>query len=282
MRALAFVFIWICLLSALCTAAVQSGSVPSEDEKSLLSLVNSERERRGLGKLEWSDQLHEAALEHSREMAASGVFSHEGSNRSTAEERARKTGLFFSVVAENIARDLDVASAHSDLMQSPPHRKNILFPEFDHAAVGIVPTEKGLYITQVFARIIKDYTLDEGRTLLLRLLNRAAAGKQRASALPLHISDHLNHRAQSEMETLDRLHQLTPDRLLKTLAAETGERHSIRVHVFTTGDLEVLGENLDAKFRWPVEEVGVGFKRVRADYCPDGCFLVAVVIANRQ
>ncbi|HWS17422.1 MAG TPA: CAP domain-containing protein, partial [Candidatus Elarobacter sp.] len=47
-------------------ATVPDHAGPSQREQQLLDLVNHEREKTGLNKLEWSDRLAQAALAHSK------------------------------------------------------------------------------------------------------------------------------------------------------------------------------------------------------------------------
>ena len=57
----------IAFLSFLVTLPAHAG--PSQREQQLFDLVNHEREKAGLNKLEWSDRLAQAALAHSKLLA---------------------------------------------------------------------------------------------------------------------------------------------------------------------------------------------------------------------
>src|SRR5260221_5133590 len=73
---------------------------PSQREQQLLDLVNHEREKAGLNKLEWSDRLAQAALAHSKRLAANRDLSHQFAGEPLLQERVGATGLRFNSVAE--------------------------------------------------------------------------------------------------------------------------------------------------------------------------------------
>src|SRR5882757_9909248 len=85
---------------------------PSQREQQLFDLVNHEREKAGLNKLEWSDSLAQAALAHSKLLADNRDLSHQFSGEPTLQERVGATRLRFNAVAENVAEAPDVDTAH--------------------------------------------------------------------------------------------------------------------------------------------------------------------------
>src|SRR5580765_3987188 len=98
----------------------------STAEKQLFDLVNREREKAKLSKLEWSDRLAQAALAHSKLLAENRDLSHQFSGEPILQERIGATGVRFNSVAENVAAAQEVETAHAALMKSPGHRANIL------------------------------------------------------------------------------------------------------------------------------------------------------------
>ena len=62
---------------------------------------------------------------------------------------------------ENIALDSDIEVAHVMLMQSPPHRANILSPQFNAVGIGVLKTDELFYITEDFAHVLPDYSEPE-------------------------------------------------------------------------------------------------------------------------
>src|SRR4051812_22553714 len=115
--------------------SISAHAGPSQREQQLFDLVNHEREKAGLNKLEWSDQLAQAALAHSKLLAENRDLSHQFPGEPAVQERVGATRLRFNAVAENVAEGPDVDTAHTALMKSPGHRANILHQDYN--AIGI-------------------------------------------------------------------------------------------------------------------------------------------------
>src|SRR5215467_5288891 len=120
-------------------------------EKQLLDLVNKERAKEKLGKLEWNDKLAEAALDHSKQMDEHQDLSHQFAGEPKLQERVGATGLRFNSVAENVAEAPDVETIHTGLMNSRGHRANILKPDYNAIGIAIVEHGSQLFVTQDFA-----------------------------------------------------------------------------------------------------------------------------------
>ncbi len=124
-------------------------------ERFVFDKVNEIRKESRLPVLELSSQLSKAARGHSREMAASGRFAHEGIGGTTPADRVEAAGISYRGLAENITMnnnpDAAVLQAVRDWMNSPGHRKNILDPRFRITGVGVAVTDDGkYYFTQLF------------------------------------------------------------------------------------------------------------------------------------
>lgn len=79
----------------------------------------------------WNERLAQAALAHSRDMAASGALAHEGSDGSTPAQRTARHGYDWRAVGENVAGGQGSAAAVVDgWLQSPVHCANLMAPEF--------------------------------------------------------------------------------------------------------------------------------------------------------
>jgi len=66
-------------------------------------------------------------------------------------DRMNMANLHFSAAGENLALAQTVQIAHTNLMNSPGHRANILNPEFGHIGIGILDGGyHGLMISQEF------------------------------------------------------------------------------------------------------------------------------------
>jgi len=134
-------------------AAARSGVVPraapaasrrkpdaSEDdcEARLLQLVNRDRRAAGVAPLTWHPQLAAVARAHSRDMADHDFFAHVSPRSGRLAERAVEAQVPYARLAENIALNDDVDSAHEALMRSPGHRMNVLDGRFTHGGFGVV------------------------------------------------------------------------------------------------------------------------------------------------
>lgn len=128
-------------------------SYDSQSEIVMINLVNQERTKQGFKVLTVDEKLKEAARIYGREMFENGFFSHISAiDGSTPAERANRLGVSFTIIGENLAFAPDVYIAHQGLMNSPGHRKNILFEEYGRIGVGVV--DGGIYgkmFVQVFA-----------------------------------------------------------------------------------------------------------------------------------
>ncbi len=143
------ILIWILAICGT-LAAAQSSTI----EKQLLDLVNKERAKAKLSKLEWSDKLAQAALAHSKLLEEHQDLSHQFAGELILQERVGYTGLRFDSVAENVAEAPDVATVHDNLMHSPGHRANILNPDYNAIGVSIVQHGSQLFVTEDFARVV--------------------------------------------------------------------------------------------------------------------------------
>lgn len=173
------------LVLVLCATAA---SAQSPLEKQLFDLVNQERTRAGLSKLEWNDGLARAALRHSQLLDEHQELSHLFAGEATLPERVGATGARFNSVAENVAsaqegggaRSIlmespgdEVLNAHHGLMESPGHRANILNADYNAIGISIVLHGQQLYVTQDFAHILPSYTEAQFRDAMIASFNKA-------------------------------------------------------------------------------------------------------------
>ena len=141
--------------------------------------MNHEREKAGLNKLEWNDQLAQAALAHSKLLADNRDLSHQFSGEPILQERVGATRLRFNSVAENVAVAPDV-DRQTALMKSPGHRANILHPDYNAIGISIVERDHELFITQDFAHTLTSYTEKQFRESLIANFNQARRARKLA------------------------------------------------------------------------------------------------------
>jgi uncharacterized protein YkwD len=122
------------------------------DESQLIVDVNRYRETQGLPLVAVDRLLARAALLHARDMAQRKFFGHTSPDGKSLPDRLDSVGFRWTVAAENIAFDEDAPHANAALLQSAPHRANILDPRVQKigvAALG-VGVNAVLYV-EVFA-----------------------------------------------------------------------------------------------------------------------------------
>lgn len=128
---------------------------PGYDEKmeeEMLVLVNQERTLLGLEELVADEKMREAARKHGQDMFENGYFSHTDIEGGKVSDRMKEESVEFYMAGENLALSKDVLSAHKGLMDSPGHKRNILFPFFHRIGIGAIDgKEHGIIFVQDFA-----------------------------------------------------------------------------------------------------------------------------------
>jgi uncharacterized protein YkwD len=129
------------------------GLSPEQLEAKLFCLVNQERNSRGLPELRLNPLLRSLAREHSRKMARERRLAHEFPGYDRLTVRARKAGLQFLSIGENLAvgDTFLIRLYHEQMLTSPGHRENLLFKDFTDLGIGIELSGNRYYITQEFA-----------------------------------------------------------------------------------------------------------------------------------
>jgi Ca2+-binding RTX toxin-like protein len=137
-------------------------------EQLMLELVNRERAKAGAQPLAFNASLNVSADAHSNWMISADVFDHTGLSGSSPHQRMINAGYSFTdsyASGENIAwaslrgptglQD-EVELLHTNLMNSPGHKANILNGNFQEAGIGFQTggylTWDAAFVTQNFAR----------------------------------------------------------------------------------------------------------------------------------
>lgn len=142
------------------TGAIETGPLGALRQEAL-SLVNQTRRERGLAALSLTGPLNAAAQSHAEDMARRGYYAHFSPEGEDALGRYRANGgQRYRIVAENIANcggcpvpptEERVRRFHSDWMNSPGHRKNILRSGVENFGFGIAAANGRIYAVQTFA-----------------------------------------------------------------------------------------------------------------------------------
>src|SRR5947209_3231873 len=146
---------WLSLVMFFLAASgfVSGQTSPSGEQLQLFNLVNHERETHGLPKFQWDDHLAQSAATHNRLVTERQELSHQFPGEPPLGERVGATGARFNAAGENLAYAPTVEEVHKGLMNSPPHRANILDPKFNAVGISIVKQGDELYVVQNFARV---------------------------------------------------------------------------------------------------------------------------------
>jgi len=135
----------------LLSAAMPSSTEDKAAESMLLELANQSRRQAGLPPLRMDENLRDAARTHARIMVSRQQLSHQFHGEAGLMQRLRDTGLPLDSVGENVAYHSSVEKAFSALMNSAPHRENLLDPHFNLAGMAAIWSEGRLYVVQDFA-----------------------------------------------------------------------------------------------------------------------------------
>ncbi len=134
----------------------------SRQEQDLVRQVNESRAQAGLPPLKVDERLTRAAREHSQRMADRRLLGHVLPGEVAVADRLAATGLRFDHSGENVGYNSEFGDLHNAWMHSPPHRKNILDPEYTLVGIGVVRGADGIYWgTQDFARGMVERTASQ-------------------------------------------------------------------------------------------------------------------------
>lgn len=133
------------------TSQPSPSPVLTAEEAQMFELLNQERVKMGLKKLEIHEGLVKLARMKSKDMIELGYFAHQSPTYGSPFDMIRNAGIAFSYAGENLAGAPTVSRAHTALMNSSGHRANILNPNFTHVGIGIVDGGPyGKMFTQLF------------------------------------------------------------------------------------------------------------------------------------
>lgn len=120
-------------------------------EAQMLEMVNRERIKEGLNPVHADPEMTGVARAHSQDMFVRGYFAHVNPDGKNPFDRMRAADVKFRTAGENLALAQTLEIAHTNLMNSPGHRANILNPAFGRLGIGIMDGGfYGLMISQEF------------------------------------------------------------------------------------------------------------------------------------
>jgi uncharacterized protein YkwD len=120
-------------------------------EAQMLEMVNKERIKAGLSTLSPDPEMTNVGRAHSQDMFRRGYFAHVNPEGKDPFDRMKDANVRFYAAGENLALAQTLPIAHTNLMNSPGHRANILNPSFHRLGIGILDGGfYGLMISQEF------------------------------------------------------------------------------------------------------------------------------------
>ncbi len=136
----------------------------------MLGYLNADRalfvdEAGGALPLRWDPDLFLVAASHSEDMCERAYFAHQNPDGESPSDRARRMG-FPVPVAENIAVNLDAASAQHAFMHEPTctgHRGNILNPRNVTVGIGIIECDQPGFRWDGYVFYTQNFRMDFGR-----------------------------------------------------------------------------------------------------------------------
>jgi uncharacterized protein YkwD len=170
--------------------AVASQLQPSSDydaeaEQQLLHLANQARSRSGAPPLKLDQGLTVAARMHASVMARHDQLSHQFEGEPSLPRRlATSSSLHMDHGGENVAVDLTPERAHERLMQSPPHRENLLDGAYNVIGIGVVHNGARLFVVQDFGHSLPAFSSDETEETIANSVVRM----RRAAGLPVLVN----------------------------------------------------------------------------------------------
>jgi len=251
-------------LTLLMFASGALGQQPDpEAGRRLLELVNGERQRAGVGRLEWDDRAAQAALRHAHWMVRYRELSHQFPGEPGLRQRLAAEGLRFNDDAENVAYDNSLEDAHANLMKSPGHRANILNPRFDAAGFAVIRQGPRVYVVENFVRRMPEISDGETAARILTEFNRA---RRAAGMKPVARKADLREAA---------CHMARQDRVS---IAGIGDLEARNMVAFTTFRPEDLPRSLEKLITETFSSVSIGACFARTPSYPSGTNWVVVVL----
>ncbi|WP_242826072.1 CAP domain-containing protein [Desulfurispora thermophila] len=108
------------------------------DEQKMVDLVNAERAAQGLAPLKVNLELTRVARLKAKDMIDNNYFSHTSPTYGSPFDMMKQFGITYRTAGENLAGAPDVNTAHTNLMNSPGHRANILNANFKEVGIGVL------------------------------------------------------------------------------------------------------------------------------------------------
>lgn len=115
------------------------------ETQKMLSLINEERNKKGLNPLVLHEKLTSVAELKAKDMVENDYLSHTSATYGSIYTMIKNAGISYYNAGENIARAFSIENAHNNFMNSYMHKKAILADHFTHVGIGIERESGGMY-----------------------------------------------------------------------------------------------------------------------------------------
>ncbi len=165
-----------CAVAALGQEPNHSGDFDTAAEAELVQLINQSRAQHGLSQLTVDKRLAQVARKHTELMVEHSALSHQFPGEPPVEVRFSSEGFPSDRQGENVDLDQTIPGAHDALMHSPPHRANILDPNFNVIGVGVMRAGNNLFVTEDFGRRLPQLSEPQAEAAIQAAINQYAKG----------------------------------------------------------------------------------------------------------
>ena len=248
-------------------------------EPQMAELVNRDRAENKLPPLAYHKGLAAVARAHCQDMKTNHFFAHESARTGKVKDRVTTARIPHRGVGENLARALTIESAEKNLMNSPPHKENLLNTQFTHVGIGLLRADDGLLVcTQVFIKVPPIYDVVAVRDQIAEGINKARLAKGLRRLLP---DDKLDEQALEHSVRAAKLGKADPLWLEGELARRD---RRWRLHIggyFLTDDPEKVIRSEIPLSPLP-DHFGVGVVQSPVDGKDAGALWVTVLCAQKK
>lgn len=113
----------------------------TQEEQEVLDLINAEREKQGLGKLQVYNELQRVAKLKAEDIINNSYFSHTSPVLGTPFEMLKNEGIQYKYAGENLAGNETGIKAVDAWMNSQAHKDNILDTDYEYTGICVVDSE---------------------------------------------------------------------------------------------------------------------------------------------
>ena len=135
------------------TEIIETASYSSltQEESSLLSLINQERQKNNLPALEIDENLQNVARLKAQDIVDNNYFSHISPTYGSPFEMLKSYNILYKTASENIAGNSDISKALDSWLNSESHKKNILSNIYNYTGIAVVDSiAYGKIIVELF------------------------------------------------------------------------------------------------------------------------------------